>query len=63
MFNLNDLLAPEYREQGCSLEKLEEPNDRVLILRYKGKEIARFSQTGVTISTIVNIMTQDVSKN
>lgn len=64
MFELNNLLLlPEYRAQGFSIEEFEESNDRVLILRCKGKEIARVSRTGVTISNLVKIITQEVSKN
>ncbi|MDP2910806.1 MAG: hypothetical protein Q8N76_00470 [Candidatus Omnitrophota bacterium] len=64
MFDLNHLLlSPEYRAQGYSIEEVEEANDPLLILRCQGKEIARVSRTGVTISSILKIMTQEVSKN
>lgn len=64
MFDLNHLLlSPEYRAQGYSFEELEEPNDHVLILRCQGKELARVSRTGMTISTILKITNQEVSKN
>jgi hypothetical protein len=54
------LLLPEYRKQGYSVE---EEGDDILILRCKGKELARFSQKGVTIANIVKIITQEVSQN
>ena len=54
------LLLPEYRKQGYSIE---EEGDDILILRCKGKEIARFSQKGATISNIVKIIAQEVSQN
>jgi hypothetical protein len=54
------LLLPEYREQGYSVE---EESDDILILRCKGKEMARFSQKGATISSIVKIIAQEVSQN
>lgn len=54
------LLLPEYRAQGFSVE---EEGDHILILRCRGKEIARFSQTGATISNIVKIIAQEVSQN
>lgn len=64
MFDLNRLLlSPEYRAQGYSIEELEEANDHILILRCQGKELARVSRTGVTISTILKIINQEVSKN
>jgi hypothetical protein len=64
MFDLNRLLlSPEYRAQGYKIEELEEANDHVLILRCKGKEIARVSQAGATISNIVKIIAQEVSQN
>jgi hypothetical protein len=64
MFDLNHLLlSPEYRARGYSIEELEEANDHVLILRCQGKEIVRVSRTGVTTSTILKIISQEVSKN
>jgi hypothetical protein len=64
MSELNHLLlSPEYRKEGYSIEEIEESNDRVLILRHKGKEIVRVSRTGVTIANIVKIISQEISKN
>jgi hypothetical protein len=60
MLNLNDLLAPEYREQGFKLEE-QENHDIVLLLN--GREMARFSKTKITAAAMVKIIAQDVSKN
>jgi hypothetical protein len=64
MFDLNHLLlSPEYRARGYSIEEIEEVNDPLLILRHDGKEIVRVSRIGVTTSTILKLINQEVSKN
>ena len=57
---LDNVLPPEHRRMGFSLE---EPDDHTLVLRYRGKEIARFSAMGVTIAEIVETMDREASKN
>jgi hypothetical protein len=54
------LLLPEYREQGYSVE---EEGDDILILRCKGKEIARFSQKGATVNSILEVVVEEINKN
>ncbi len=64
MFDLNHLpLSPEYRARGYSIEEVGDANDPLLILRHNGEEIVRISRAGVTASTILKIITQEVSKN
>lgn len=65
MTDLTDLLiSPEYRRAGFSIEEIKEPDDRaVLVLRHRGQEIVRTSSAGLIISNIVQIITQEISKN
>jgi hypothetical protein len=57
---LDNALSPEHRRMGFSLE---EPDDHTLVLCYRGKEIARFSATGVTIAEIVQTVDREASNN
>ena len=57
---LDNLLTPEQRRMGFSLEERDE---HTLVLCYRGKEIARFSATGATIAEIVETMDREASKN
>ena len=59
--SLNQLLRlPEYRERGYSVEQ---EGDDILILRCKGKEIARFSQKGVTVSSLLEVVAKEINQN
>jgi hypothetical protein len=57
------LLSPEYRREGYSIEEIQEFGEHLLILRHKGKEIVRISQSGIAIATIAKIIAQEVSQN
>ena len=60
MSDQSHILSPKARAQGF---RLKEEGDHILILFREGKELCRFSQTGVTMVTIAKIITRDVSKN
>lgn len=60
MSDQSHLLSPEYREQGF---RLKEEDNHDLVLFLNGKEMARFSKTGITVAAIAKIITQDVSQN
>jgi hypothetical protein len=57
---LDNALSPEHRRMGFTLD---EPDDHTLVLCYRGKEIARFSATGVTTAEIVETVDREASKN
>ena len=57
---LDNVLSPEHRRMGFSLD---EPDDDTLVLCFGGKEIVRFSATGITIAEIVETMDREASKN
>ena len=50
--NPNNLITKEWKQQGLSLN---EPDDHVLELRYQGKVLARFSQSGATPENILKV--------
>jgi hypothetical protein len=54
------LLLPLYREQGFSVDQ---EGDDILILRRKGKEIARFSQKGATINSVLEVVVKEINQN
>lgn len=58
--DISNVLTKEARDQGFSLN--EPDDDHILELRYQGKVIARFSQTGVEVDNILNEI-QQISKN
>jgi hypothetical protein len=51
--------AEGWEQQGLSLH---EPDDHILELRQHGKVIARFSQTGVTIENIMEVVKQTLQE-
>jgi hypothetical protein len=57
------LLSPEYRREGYSIDEIQESNDRILILRHRGREIARVSETGLILINTVKIITQEIGQN
>jgi len=58
--DVSNVLTDEARNQGFSLN--EPDDDHILELRQYGKVIARFSQTGVEVDSILK-QVQQLSKN
>lgn len=58
--DISNVLTEEARNQGFSLN--EPDDDHILELRQYGKVIARFSQTGVQVESILK-QAQQISKN
>ena len=53
MNKLNDIILPEYRQQGFHLR---ESDDHILELYKDGRLIATFSQTGITLGDIRKVI-------
>lgn len=58
--DISNVLTKQARDQGFSLN--EPGDDHILELRQYGKVIARFSQTGVQVESILK-QVQQLSKN
>lgn len=60
MLDITDIVIPQYKEQGFTLE---EEGDHILILRHHDKEIGRFSVPGVRIAEIVETIEGEATKS